>query len=76
MGLINYRKTKPLYFTVLNFEMLKTLWEFRIENLEAYFLLDFVEKFGVYPICNNKTGFDVLSKKLTCNLNIEWLYFN
>ena len=54
LGLVNYRKVEPLFFTYINFEMLKSLWQFRIEDLESYFILDFVEQFGVYPICNCK----------------------
>ena len=43
-------------FTHLNFEMLRRLWKQSIEDLESYFILDFVRLYGVYPICNNKTG--------------------
>lgn len=75
LGLINYRKVQPLLFTYINFEMLKNLWQFRIEDLESYFILDFVENYGVYPICNNKTGFEILNRKLTVNFNIDWKYF-
>jgi len=46
-GLINYRKTEGLYFTYLNFEMLKRIWKYRIEDLESYFILDFVKNYGV-----------------------------
>jgi|TARA_B110000967_G_C18873023_1_gene556577 hypothetical protein len=58
LGLTNYRKVEPLLFTYINFEMLKNIWQFRIEDLESYFILDFVKKYGVYPICNNKSGFE------------------
>ena len=61
-GLLNYRKTDGLYFTYLNFEMLKKTWGYRIEDLESYFILDFMDKYGVYPLCNNKSGFEI--KKL------------
>ena len=76
LGLVNYRKVEQLFFTFINFEMVRKFWEFRIENLEAYFLLDFVERYGVYPICNNKTAFEVLSKTLNANFVIDWKYFD
>ena len=41
-GLLNYRKVEMLYFTYLNFEMFKQTWNFKIEDLESYFILDFV----------------------------------
>lgn len=75
LGLVNYRKVEPLFFTYINFEMLKSLWQFRIEDLESYFILDFVEQFGVYPICNNKSGFEIQHQTLTSSFKIDWKYF-
>jgi len=75
LGLVNYRKIENLLFTYINFEMLRNVWDYRIEALESYFILDFVEKYGVYPICNNKSGYDILSKKINTNYIIDWQYF-
>lgn len=76
VGLTNYRKIEPLLFTYVNFEILKNIWQFRIENLESYFILDFVQNYGVYPICNNKTGFEILNNTITTHFKIDWKYFN
>ncbi|MCS7214505.1 MAG: hypothetical protein NZ927_09880, partial [Candidatus Calescibacterium sp.] len=43
IGLYNYQKLDDLYFTYLNFTMLKPLWPYKIEDLESYFILDFVK---------------------------------
>ncbi len=75
LGLVNYRKAERLLFTYINFEMLHSLWSYRIEDLENYFLLDFVEKYGVYPICNNKSGYEILEKELKADFIIDWPYF-
>jgi hypothetical protein len=75
VGIINYKKMEKLFFTYFNFDVLKYVWNARIEDLESYFILDFVSKYGVYPICNNKTGFDVLDKELDIKLIIDWNYF-
>lgn len=75
VGLVNYRKKAPLLFTYLNFDILKANWDFRIEDLESYFILSFVEHYGVYPICNNKTGAEIHSSELNVNLKIDWNYF-
>jgi len=75
IGLVNYRKIESLYFTYINFEMLRSNWAFRIEDLESYFILNFVEHFGVYSICNNKTGAEVLGEKETYPFKIDWNYF-
>ena len=76
LGLVNYRKTGPLFFTYINFEMLRNFWSHRIEDLESYFILDFVEKHGVYPICNNKSGYDILTKELKANFILDWRHFD
>jgi hypothetical protein len=76
VGLLNYRKTEPLLFTYINFEMLKSIWDFRIEDLESYFILNFVDEFGVYPICNNKTGSEILDNTIKTDFKIDWKYFN
>jgi hypothetical protein len=75
IGLVNYRKTEPLWFTYINFEILRNIWNFRVEDLESYFILNFVEHYGVYPICNNKTGFEILNNTLTTDFKIDWDYF-
>ncbi|WP_245709619.1 hypothetical protein [Flavobacterium degerlachei] len=74
-GLSNYRKTEPLFFTYINFEMLRSVWGYKIEDLESYFLLDFVDKYGVYPICNNKTSAEILKNELITSFRINWEYF-
>lgn len=75
IGLMNYRKIEPLYFTYINFDILKTNWAHRIEDLESYFILNFVEHFGVYPICNNKTGAEIWNNETTTQFKIDWNYF-
>ncbi len=75
VGLYNYQKLDELYFTYLNFEMLKKLWHYKIEELESYFILDFVKNYGIYPICNNRTGLEITQKELKIELEINWKYY-
>ena len=75
VGLVSYRKVEPLRFTYVNMETLNDVWRLRVEDLESYFILNFVEHFGVYPICNNKTGFEVLNNTLDTEFKIDWNYF-
>jgi hypothetical protein len=76
VGIQSYKSVDKIWFTYLNIEMLSHIWNFRVEDLESYFLLDFVKYYGVYPICNNKTGFEVKNLNLNTNINIHWDYFN
>lgn len=75
LGLVNYRKVEPLLFTYINFDVIKSDWPYRIEDFESYFILNFVEHYGVYPICNNKTGFEILKNKIVTTFQIDWRYF-
>ena len=74
-GLRSYREREGLLFTYLNFEMLARVWDHRIEDLESYFILAFLARYGVYPICNNKSGFEVRNHDLKVSFDIEWPFF-
>jgi hypothetical protein len=75
-GIVNYRKIEPLKFTTINFEMIQNFWSFTIKDFESYFILDFIEKYGVFPICNNTTGYEILNQELETGFNIDWKYFD
>jgi hypothetical protein len=75
VGITNYQKKDQLLFNCLNFEMLRRSWKHRIEDLESYFILDFVNRYGVYPICNNRSGFEILRIDMDVDLVIDWSYF-
>ncbi len=76
-GISNYMKLEPLLFTYVNFEMLRKVWKHRVEDLESHFIVDFVRHYGVYPICNNKTGADISQDETPdVTLEIDWAYFH
>lgn len=74
-GITSYSKANKVHFTYINFEMIKNIWLLSIESLESYFILDFVKRYGVYPICNNKSGYDIVNENLYSNLIVDWRYF-
>lgn len=43
---------------------------FQSRGFESYFILNFVEHYGVYPICNNKTGFEILNNTPKTDLKL------
>jgi len=75
LGLVNYRVREPLVFTHLNFNAMLSSWSQRVEDLESYFIQDFVARYGVYPICNNRTGFPDFSIEKTSQFEIDWPHF-
>lgn len=74
-GILSYSKVNELFFTYINFEMLKEQWSLNIESLESFFILDFVKTYGVYPICNNKSGYNILNLDLDIGIKIDWENF-
>ena len=75
LGIVNYKKVEPVEFTFINYEMLKKFWTRSVEDLESYFIINFVKNYGVYPICNNKTGHEIIKEKLNLEIIIDWTYF-
>lgn len=75
VGLKNYGKADNLFFTYLNFNILKEMWNLKIEDLETYFLHSFVKKYGVSPICNNKLNRAITCENLPVQLEIDWKHF-
>ncbi|MEM2919069.1 MAG: hypothetical protein QXY62_06195 [Candidatus Altiarchaeota archaeon] len=75
IGLFNYKKLDELCFTYINFAMLKNLWSYRIEDLESYFILDFLKNYGAYPICNGKVGLEIIQKEINMIIEINWKFF-
>lgn len=75
-GIKGYYKKWDLEFTYLDYEFLKHIFAHnKIEPMETYFLENFAEEYGSYPICNNKRGISEKIAKLAQKLKIEWEFF-
>lgn len=74
-GIVSYQKVNELMFTYISFEMLKRIWNMGVEPLESFFISSFVRKYGVYPICNNKSGYDFMLNAPPINFEIDWEFF-
>ncbi len=61
---------------MVQLEMYKDHWSGKVEDLENYFIVDFVNKFGVYPICNNKSSALGISGIEGVRFEINWNYFD
>ena len=75
-GIKGYYQKWGLSFTYLDYEFLKHVFStIRIEPIETYFLEDFAQEYGTYPICNNKRGFAENMPNLSQKPQIEWRFF-
>ncbi len=75
-GITNYNKKDGLLFTYFGYDMYKDTWPGKVEALENYFILDFQEKFGVYPICNNKSSDIEVIGVDDVKYKIDWSFFD
>ena len=75
-GIIGYNKRWGLSFTYIDYDFLKHIFASeKIEDVETFFLEDFADTFGSYPICNNKRGdLGKLSRKNEAP-RIDWQFF-
>jgi hypothetical protein len=71
----NYAQKYPVSFTYLDFDIVKSFWNKSIEDLENYFINDFLKTFGSYPICNNKSSFEEIKPPTDIQLEINWDFF-
>lgn len=75
-GIIGYNKRWGLNFTYIDYDFLKHIFTSEnIEDIETFFLEDFADNFGTYPICNNKRGELGRLSKRKDSLNIDWQFF-
>jgi hypothetical protein len=75
-GILGYYKKWKLKFTYLDYEFLKHIFvSNKIEAIETYFLEDFSNEFGSYPICNNKRGSSEEIPILMHKPKVQWGFF-
>jgi hypothetical protein len=75
-GIIGYNKRWGINFTYIDYDFLKHIFASEnIDAVETFFLEDFANTFGSYPICNNKRGdLGKLSRKKD-SPGIDWQFF-
>jgi hypothetical protein len=74
-GIKGYGARWEVKFTYLDIDFLKHIFSaIRIEDIETYFLENFADAFGTYPICNNRRGEEKVLD-LDKSLSIDWELF-
>lgn len=75
-GIAGYNRKWELRFTYLDYEFLRQVFlGSKVESIETYFLDDFADTFGVYPICNNKRGCLEKKRELRDAPKVDWNFF-
>ncbi|MDV2495723.1 MAG: GIY-YIG nuclease family protein [bacterium] len=77
LAIMNYAKEHNARFTYLTWNFLKVLGHDSINDIESYFIIDFVRKYGSQPICNNQSNFDPTGNPLfDMHIDILWGFFS
>jgi hypothetical protein len=71
-GIKNYMEQKGLLFTYIETDWLSKIISAKADALESYLILDFAEKYGCYPICNNRSEGDLRTQGINLNIDINW----
>ncbi len=72
----NYASKYTTLFTIHIFQLLRNLGTDNIFELESFFLTDFLENHGSFPICNNQSGTSFPETQLNSkNIEVSWNYF-
>ena len=77
-GIYGYKNRWGLKFTYLDSEFLKHVFPtFSVEKIETYFLENFSEVYGSYPICNNRRGNNEVRdlKKNQEPIKVDWQFY-
>lgn len=74
-GIKNYMEQKGLMFTYIETDWLSKIISAKAEALESYLILDFAEKYGCYPICNNRSEGDLRTQGINLDIEVNWATF-
>src|SRR6056297_420245 len=56
VGISNYAKTQRVKFTYYSAEVLRNYGNENLFDIESFFLSDFLNHYGCFPICNGQSG--------------------
>jgi hypothetical protein len=75
LGISNYAKKHKVKFTYHSAEVLRTYGNDQVYDLESFFLTDFLEHHGSYPICNGQAGHKISDPSKSLTAAVDWAHF-
>lgn len=73
----NFAARHSVRFTFHTFDLLKNLGSGNLYELESYFLTDFLQYRGAFPICNSQSGIKLLEPSIPDQgVQVDWEYFS
>ena len=75
LGISNYAKTHQVEFTYYSAEVLKNYGNENLFDLESFFLSDFLDCHGCFPICNGQAGHQLSNAQKKISASVDWAFF-
>ena len=75
LGIANYAKTHTVKFTYYSAEVLRNYGSENLFDLESFFLSDFLNHHGSFPICNGQAGHQLSDASKEVSAYVDWAFF-
>jgi hypothetical protein len=76
MGISNYAKKQRLKFTYYSSEVLSNYGNENLFDVENFFLSDFLNQYGCFPICNGQSGHKPSETSNPITASVDWSFFD
>ncbi|KAB2710626.1 GIY-YIG nuclease family protein [Brucella intermedia] len=76
MGIRNYAKTQKLKFAYYSAEVLSNSGNENLFDIESFFLSDFLDRYGCFPICNGQSGHRLSEESSPIAADVDWSFFD
>ena len=75
LGICNYAKTHQVKFTYYSAEVLKNYGNENLFDVESFFLTEFLDCHGCFPICNGQAGHELSNVEKRIAASVDWAFF-
>jgi len=75
LGIANYARAYSVKFTYHSADIMKSYGNENVFDMESFFLSDFLEVHGSYPICNGQAGHQLSETGQRLSANVDWAFF-
>lgn len=75
MGISNYAMAQRVKFSFYSAEVLSNYGNENLFDIESFFLSDFLNRYGCYPICNGQSGHKPSEELHLITATVDWSFF-
>lgn len=76
MGIRNYAKMQKVKFTYYSAEVLSKYGNGSLFDFESFFLSDFSQRYGCFPMCNGQSGHKPTETSTPITASVDWSFFD